>query len=73
MKLPQISGKELIKLLRKQGFVATRQRGSHIRLEKNLPDKTIKITIPNHPLIKKGTLRQIIKSAELKDENLFKK
>ncbi len=35
MKLPQISGKELIKILRKFGFVVTRQKGSHIRLEKN--------------------------------------
>jgi len=71
MKLPQISGKELIKKLRKQGFVITRQRGSHIRLEKNTKDKTIKITIPNHPILKKGTLHQIIKSAELTLEEVF--
>jgi len=34
MKLPQISGIELIKKLKKLGFVVVRQRGSHIRLEK---------------------------------------
>ncbi len=71
MKLPQISGKELIKALRKLGFVVTRQKGSHIRLEKNTPNKTIKITVPNHPVLKKGTLNQIIKYAELKSEDIF--
>jgi len=71
MKLPQISGKELIKKLRKFGFVATRQRGSHIRLEKNIGDKTIKITIPNHNKLKKGTLNQIIKSTKLRPEDVF--
>ena len=71
MKLPQISGKELVKRLRRFGFVVTRQKGSHIRIEKNFEDKTIKITIPNHPLIKKGTLNQIIKESKLTREKIF--
>ncbi len=52
MKLPQISGIELIKSLQYHGFVVVRQKGSHIRLEKNTPEGTIKITIPNHPTLK---------------------
>ncbi|MCK5149659.1 type II toxin-antitoxin system HicA family toxin [Candidatus Pacearchaeota archaeon] len=71
MKIPQISGKELIKKLRKFGFVVTRQKGSHIRLEKNTENKTIKITIPNHQILKKGTLNQIIKSIGLTAEEIF--
>jgi len=71
MKLPQISGKELVKKLMKLGFVVTRQKGSHIRIEKNKPNKTLKITIPNHKNIKKGTLHQIIKSTELNAEEIF--
>ena len=71
MKLPQISGKELINKLTKFGFVITRQRGSHIRLEKNTIEKTIKITVPNHPLLKKGTLNSIIKSTGLTLEEVF--
>ena len=71
MKLPQISGKELIKKLMKFGFVTTRQRGSHVRLEKNTKDKTIKLTVPNHPLLKKGTLSSIIKASEIKPEEIF--
>ncbi len=71
MKLPQISGRELIKKLAKFGFVVVRQKGSHIRLEKNTQEKIIKITVPNHNLLKKGTLNQIIKSADLTPEELF--
>ena len=71
MKLPQISGKELINKLRKFGFVVVRQHGSHIRLEKNTENNTIKITIPNHQNLKKGTLNQILKSANLSPEDIF--
>ncbi len=70
MKLPQISGIELVKKLQKQGFVVVRQKGSHIRLEKNLGDKIIKITIPNHPTLKKGTLHHILKDAGLSIEDI---
>lgn len=70
MKLPQISGIDLIKILRKQGFVIVRQKGSHIRLEKNTINETIKITVPNHQILKKGTLHRILKDAGLKLEDL---
>ena len=42
MKLPIISGLEVIKRLKKAGFIATRQKGSHVRLEKFTIEKTIK-------------------------------
>jgi len=71
MKLPQISGKELVKKLMKHGFVIVRQRGSHIRIQKTTKNNLIKITVPNHPLIKKETLNQIIKSTGLKKEEIF--
>jgi predicted RNA binding protein YcfA (HicA-like mRNA interferase family) len=63
--LPTISGLAAIKHLKKAGFVIVRQRGDHVRLEKNLRDKTIKLTVPLHDSLKKGTLRRIIKDAEL--------
>jgi predicted RNA binding protein YcfA (HicA-like mRNA interferase family) len=63
--LPTISGRDAIKRLKKAGFVIVRQRGDHVRLEKNLRDKTIKLTVPLHDPLKKGTLRHIIKDAEL--------
>ena len=45
MKIPLISGIDVIKRLKKAGFIATRQKGSHVRLEKSISDTTIKITV----------------------------
>ena len=70
MKLPQLSGLDLIKKLCKHGFVVVRQKGSHIRLEKNTPEGTVKLTVPNHPILKKGTLHHILKDAGLSPEDI---
>jgi len=72
MKLPLISGKELIKKLQKSGFIATRQRGSHVRLEKRVGDKLIKLTVPLHSELKKGTLNRVLKDADVSAEELVK-
>ena len=65
MALPVVSGRETIKALRKAGFEVVRQRGSHVRLEKTTEDETIKLTVPLHKTLKKGTLRRIIQDAGL--------
>ncbi|MDA2919101.1 type II toxin-antitoxin system HicA family toxin [Desulfobacterota bacterium AH_259_B03_O07] len=65
MKLPVLSGIEVIKRLKKLGFIATRQKGSHVRLEKYSEGKIIKLTVPLHAELKRGTLRRIIKDASL--------
>ena len=72
--LPLLSGIEVIKKLKKAGFIVVRQKGSHIRLEKyNFEiEKTIKLTVPNHPQIKKGTLKSIIEMAHLTVEDFNK-
>lgn len=59
-KLPVISGKELITLLEKFGFVIVRIKGSHHRMKH--PDGRI-TTIPVHKndSISKGLLRKIIR------------
>ncbi len=72
MKLPVISGLDVIKRLKKAGFIATRQKGSHIRLEKFAGEKTIKLTVPLHKEMKKGTLLRIIKDSELTVEEFEK-
>lgn len=53
MKLPQISGLELIKILGKFGFMTIRQKGSHVRLEKGEGKNIIKLTVPLHEKLKK--------------------
>jgi len=72
MSLPVISGLEVIKRLKKDGFVATRQKSSHVRLEKTTKKETIKITVPLHKELKKGTLNRIIKDAGLTVEKFNK-
>ena len=72
MKIPLISRIDVIKRLKKAGFIATRQKGSHVRLEKSVSDTTIKITVPLHSELKKGTLNRIIKDAGLTLEEFEK-
>jgi predicted RNA binding protein YcfA (HicA-like mRNA interferase family) len=71
-KLPVISGFEVIKALRKAGFVATRQRGSHVRRKKTEANKMIKLTVPVHGTLKKGTLNRIIQDAGLKVDEFLR-
>lgn len=54
-KLPILSGTQVVKALKKLGFDIVSQRGSHIKLRH--PDNRIAI-VPNHRVIKKGTLKK---------------
>jgi len=63
--LPVISGRETVKALSRAGFRVVRQRGSHVRLEKRTEERLIKLTVPLHKSLKKGTLRRIIRDAGL--------
>ena len=60
--LPVISGNECIRALEKLGYMAARTRGSHVRLTCNGRPPT---TVPLHRELDRGTLRSIIRQAEL--------
>jgi predicted RNA binding protein YcfA (HicA-like mRNA interferase family) len=62
-KLPQISGKDCIKTLEKAGFYIKRQKGSHVILCRDNP--FAEVVVPNHKSLDKGTLRAIIRQADL--------
>lgn len=47
-KVPSETYDRIIAALCRLGFSVIRQRGSHIRLQKRLPDRQIKITVPAH-------------------------
>lgn len=71
--IPQVSGKQVIKALQKIGFQSVRQRGSHIRLSRIKNNTKQLLTIPNHKIIRKGTLLNgILKPINLSLEE-FKK
>ena len=62
------SGREVVKALRRIGFVVDHQRGSNIFLH-NL-EKNISVVVPNHKEIKKGTLNSILKKAGITIDEL---
>ena len=64
-KVPSVSYLQIIAALERDEWVVVRQRGSHIRLEKALPDETLKITVPAHRPVKRSTLARILKQARL--------
>ena len=43
---PILNYQRVVKALQRDGWVLVRQKGSHIRLQKHLPDETLKIIIP---------------------------
>jgi predicted RNA binding protein YcfA (HicA-like mRNA interferase family) len=64
MKLPRdLSGEALAKALKKLGYVADHQTGSHIRLTTH-ENGEHHITIPNHSPIRIGTLSAILRDVE---------
>ncbi len=76
-KLPVLSGEEVTKLLFKLGFQHTRTSGSHAILNKLDKEKgKITIPVPLHKELVKGTLKSIMRQANLTLEdllNLFEK
>lgn len=61
MKLPRdLSGHELIRLLRRYGYEQTRQVGSHVRLRSNLRGFPHSVTVPDHSSLRLGTLNSIL-------------
>ncbi len=64
MKLPVVSGIEVVKALTKFGFELDHQTGSHIILRRKEPPH-LRVTVPNHKEIAKGTLRAIIRDSGL--------
>ena len=65
-KLPQISGWKIVKLLQKEGWGIISQKGSHIKLTKNSDLGKVTVIVPQHKMLKKGTLSNILKMSNLK-------
>jgi predicted RNA binding protein YcfA (HicA-like mRNA interferase family) len=69
--LPVISGSDAIRALTRAGFFFVRQKGSHVRMKKQLPPITLNVTIPLHDELDRMTLRSIIRGAELSEEEFL--
>lgn len=68
-KLPQVSGREVVHALERAGFHFLRQTGSHIHLRRDNP--FAQVSVPNHGELKPGTLRSILREANITVEEFL--
>jgi predicted RNA binding protein YcfA (HicA-like mRNA interferase family) len=64
-KLRVLSGKEVCSILAKHGFEEVRRKGSHIVMQRKEPGHTKTVPVPDHRVIRKGTLQSIIRQSGL--------
>jgi predicted RNA binding protein YcfA (HicA-like mRNA interferase family) len=71
-KLPRIQCHELIRALKRAGFVEKDQKGRHLHLKRNSDNK--RVTIPMHKRrdVPTGTLRAILRDADISIEEFRK-
>jgi predicted RNA binding protein YcfA (HicA-like mRNA interferase family) len=62
-KLRILSGKDVCSILAQHGFQEERRRGSHVVMQKKLPQTTITVPVPDHKEIRIGTLQSIIRQS----------
>jgi predicted RNA binding protein YcfA (HicA-like mRNA interferase family) len=67
-KLRILSGRQVYAILEAHGFIAMRQRGSHLIMQWQGEATTISVAVPMHDEIKIGTLSSIIRQSHLPRE-----
>jgi len=68
-KLPRVSGQQCVKVLQKRASFFGRQSSSHIVLRRN--DPFAQVVVPDHDELDRGTLRAILRQAELSIEEFI--
>jgi predicted RNA binding protein YcfA (HicA-like mRNA interferase family) len=71
-RLPDVSGADLVKALRKAGFEVRRQKGSHLSMEKRDATGHWRTVVPMHHELARGTLHDILKQTGLTRDDLIK-
>ena len=69
--MKSISGKQLCKIVEKNGWVLKHVKGSHHIFEKDGFDTTLSIPIHSNKDLKIGTLKALLKQANLTEDDLF--
>ena len=64
-KVPSLPYTDIVKALQRDGWAVVRQRGSHIRLQKNIGSEVLNVTVPAHRPVKRSTLAHILKQARI--------
>ncbi len=69
--LPTLSGEEVVKVFERYGWEFVRQIGSHMILVKD--GEIASLSVPKHREVAKGTLRSLIRTANLTVDEFVKK
>jgi len=67
-----VSGRKVIKALTKAGFQVAGRKGSHVKLKKRVDDKVLIVIVPDHEELARGTLKAILRQANMTRENFLK-
>jgi predicted RNA binding protein YcfA (HicA-like mRNA interferase family) len=68
--MKSISGKKLCKIVEKKGWILKKITGSHHIYEKTNQNKIISIPVHRNQDLKLGTLKSIMKIAQLSEDDL---
>ena len=71
-KLPQLSGKEMGRMLIRLGFYLKSQKGSHMKFVRERDMRKEIIIVPNHKILQKGTLNDILKKIDARSPDRLK-
>jgi predicted RNA binding protein YcfA (HicA-like mRNA interferase family) len=71
-RLPVVSGRDAVKVLTRIGFEIVGRKGSHLRLKRKRDKEVLIVVVPIHRELAKGTLRSILRQANLTVEDLIR-
>ena len=69
MRMPVVSGKDMIKMLEKKHFKIKGKKGSHVIMVRGDPPG--RLTVPDHREIHRGTLSSILRQAGLSRDDFL--
>jgi len=70
-KVPSLTGKEIVSILKKSGFIVERQRGSHVFL-KHTDGRATVVPVHSGETIGPGLLSKILRDVEMTKDELLK-
>jgi predicted RNA binding protein YcfA (HicA-like mRNA interferase family) len=70
-RLGSYSGESVVRAFKRAGWRASRQRSSHVILEKDGYEATLSVPVHKGRDVKRGTLRDLIRDAKMSEEEFI--
>ncbi len=64
-RLPPVTCQQLIRALKRAGFVERRQRGSHLHMRRESDGRRVTVPVHKGRIVPTGTLRAILRDADI--------